>query len=86
MAQSITDDATRNGAAHNGSARWDVREKSSILRSPRVLPGQGLDDQSVVRAVVVLSVAWSVLTVAGLMALYGLYRLLRARARRARAS
>lgn len=84
MAQSVTDNATRNGAAQNGAARWDTREKSSILRSPRVLPGQGMDDQSVVRAIVVLSVIWSVLTVAGLLALYGLYRLLRARSRRAK--
>ncbi len=88
MAHSVTDDAIHNGAAHsathNGAARWDAREKKSILRSPRVLPGQGLDDHSVVRAIVVFSVAWSVLTVAGLLSLYGFYRLLRARARRAK--
>lgn len=66
----------RERAARNGASRsWGVP------RSPRVLPRQGIDDESVLKAMVVASVIGTVIAMALSLLLYGLYQLWR-RARR----
>ena len=50
-------------------------EDQMPVRSPRVLPAAGIDDKSVVKAIVVASVIWSVVTIGALVSLYKLYRL-----------
>lgn len=66
----------RERAARNGASRsWGVP------KSPRVLPRQGIDDESVLKAMVVASVIGTVIAMAFSLLLYGLYQLWR-RARR----
>ena len=66
----------RERAARNGAARsWRAPG------SPRVLPRQGIDDESVLKAMVVASVIGTVIAMAFSLLLYGLYQLWR-RARR----
>lgn len=54
-----------------------------LPRSPRVLPRQGIDDESVLKAMVVASVIGTVIAMALSLLLYGLYQLWR-RGRRGR--
>ncbi len=73
------DQPSSTEAMQNGAARWEIEDDHYFVKSPRVLPRRGIDDESVVKAIVVASVIWSVLTIAALLALYGLYRRLRSR-------
>lgn len=76
------DQPAQNGAARVGAAGWSPEDVRSVLRSPRVLPGRGIDDKSVIRAVIVAGFIWLMITVAASMAIYGIYRLVRSKTRK----
>ena len=44
-------------------------EDYAVVKAPRVLPAAGIDDKSVVKAIVVASVIWSVVTIGALVTL-----------------
>ena len=58
-------------------------EDYTVVKAPRVLPAAGIDDKSVVKAIIVASVIWSVVTIGALVTLYKLYRLWLGKVKRA---
>ena len=71
------------GRAAGGRAAGGRAKSWGVPRSPRVLPRQGIDDESVLKAMVVASVIGTVIAIALSLLLYGLYQLWR-RGRRGR--
>jgi len=75
------DQPTQNGAARVGAEGWSAEDVRSVLKSPRVLPGRGIDDKSLIRAVMVAGLIWLLVTIAASLAVYGIYRLVRLKIR-----